>query len=234
VRATFRLVDIARIDHFRGFVACWEIPGGDKTAERGRWVETPGRELFDAIRSVLGELPLIAEDLGVITPEVEKLRDDFGFPGMRVLQFAFSGDSTNIHLPHNYPRNVVVYTGTHDNDTTVGWFHGVNTGSTTRSADEIENERNYCLEYLNSDGTQINWDFIRAAFASVANTAIVPLQDALGLGSEARMNVPNTNLSNWRWRFTEGALSDSLAERLKHLAHSCERNAGPALKDASN
>ena len=234
VRATLRTVDIARIDHFRGFVACWEIPGGDKTAERGRWVETPGRKLFDAIRSELGELPIFAEDLGVITPEVEQLRDECGFPGMRVLQFAFSGDSTNIHLPHNYPRNVVVYTGTHDNDTTVGWFHGVNTGSTTRSADEIENERNYCLEYLNSDGTQINWDFIRAAFASVANTAIVPLQDALGLGSEARMNMPNTNVSNWRWRFTEGALSDSLAERLKHLAQSCERNAGSALKDASN
>ena len=137
-----------RIDHFRGFAACWEIPGGDKTAERGRWVEAPGRELFTAIRKALGELPIIAEDLGVITPDVEALRDDFGFPGMRILQFGFSSDTKNIDLPHNYHRNVVVYTGTHDNDTTVGWFSSVAGEGSTANAEQIEREREFCLKYL--------------------------------------------------------------------------------------
>src|SRR5262249_4239914 len=140
VRAILQIVDIARIDHFRGFAACWEIPGGDQTAERGRWVEVPGKELFSAIRKALGELPIIAEDLGVITPDVEKLRDGFGFPGMRILQFAFSSDQKNIDLPHNYHRNVVVYTGTHDNDTTVGWFNSVAGEGSTRTAEQITAE----------------------------------------------------------------------------------------------
>src|SRR5215472_8435205 len=148
VRATLMTVDIARIDHFRGFAACWEIPGGDTTAERGRWVEVPGRELFTAIRNALGELPIIAEDLGVITPDVERLRDAFGFPGMRILQFAFSSDPKNIDLPHNYHRNVVVYTGTHDNDTTLGWFNSVAGAGSTRSAAQIIAERKLCLKYL--------------------------------------------------------------------------------------
>ena len=217
VRATLKVVDIARVDHFRGFAACWEIPGGDKTAERGQWVETPGRELFTAIRRTLAELPIIAEDLGVITPDVVALRDDFGFPGMRILQFGFGGDAKNIDLPHNYVANVVAYTGTHDNDTTVGWFESVAGEGSTRTAKQIERERQFCLDYLNSDGDEIHWDFIRAVFASVANTAIVPLQDVLGLGTEARMNLPNSTEGNWSWRYRAGALTDTIASRLKQL-----------------
>jgi 4-alpha-glucanotransferase len=217
VRATLSVVDIARVDHFRGFAACWEIPGGDKTAERGQWVEAPGRELFTAIRKTLGELPIIAEDLGVITPDVVALRDDFGFPGMRILQFGFGGDTKNIDLPHNYVANVVAYTGTHDNDTTVGWFESVAGEGSTRTAKQIERERQFCLDYLNSDGAEIHWDFIRAVLASVANTAIVPLQDVLGLGTEARMNLPNSTEGNWSWRYRAGALNDTIATRLKQL-----------------
>ena len=217
VRATLQTVDIARIDHFRGFAACWEIPGGDKTAERGRWVEAPGRELFTAIRKALGELPIIAEDLGVITPDVEKLRDDFGFPGMRILQFAFSGDAKNIDLPHNYHRNLAVYTGTHDNDTTVGWFNSVAGEGSTRTAEQISNERNFCLEYLDTKGQEIHWDFISAVLASVADTAIVPLQDLLGLGTEARMNLPNSMTGNWTWRFQAAALTEAHSDRLRRM-----------------
>jgi 4-alpha-glucanotransferase len=217
VQATLRTVDIVRIDHFRGFVACWEIPGGDKTAERGHWVKAPGRKLFLAIRQALGELPIIAEDLGVITPDVERLRDDLGFPGMRILQFGFSSDAKNIDLPHNYHRNVVVYTGTHDNDTTIGWFNSIAGEGSTRDAKQIEQEREFCLQYLDTDGEEINWDFIRTVLASVANTAMVPLQDLLGLGTEARMNLPNTTSVNWSWRFASDALTDELADRLKTL-----------------
>ncbi|MDQ2921874.1 MAG: 4-alpha-glucanotransferase, partial [Acidobacteriota bacterium] len=218
VRATLQTMDIVRIDHFRGFAACWEIPGGDKTAERGRWVEAPGRELFTAIRGALGELPIIAEDLGVITPDVEALRDDFGFPGMRILQFAFSSDSKNHDLPHNYHRNVVVYTGTHDNDTTVGWFSSVAGEGSTRTAEQVEDERKFCMQYLNTDGKEIHWDFIRAVLRTVANTAVVPLQDLLGLGTEARMNLPNSTEGNWAWRFDPYALTDELAQRLRELS----------------
>jgi len=217
VKATLKLVDIVRVDHFRGFAASWEIPGGDKTAERGRWVEAPGRELFAAIRDALGDLPIIAEDLGVITPDVEKLRDDFHFPGMRILQFAFSSDTKNIDLPHNYHKNLVVYTGTHDNDTTVGWFQSVAGEGSTRTAKQINRERKFCMRYLNTEGEEIQWDFIRAVLASVANTAIVPLQDLLGLGTEARMNLPNSTEGNWSWRFKENALTDKVATRLREL-----------------
>src|ERR1041384_1160949 len=184
ISAMLHEFDILRIDHFRGFAASCEIPGGDKTAERGRWVEAPGRELFTAIKDALGELPIIAEDLGVITPDVEALRDDFGFPGMRILQFAFGGDAKNIDLPHNYHRNLVAYTGTHDNDTTVGWFNSEAGAGSTRTAEQIERERNFCLKYLHTQGREIHWDFIRTAFASVTNTALVPLQDVLGCGHE--------------------------------------------------
>ena len=208
VSATLKTVDLVRIDHFRGFAACWEIPAGDQTAEHGQWVAAPGIQLFRAIRKALGEVPIIAEDLGVITPDVEKLRDDFGFPGMRVLQFGF-GDAkaSNVNLPHNYPRNVVAYTGTHDNDTTAGWFNDL----------QLENEREFCLDYLNSDAKEIHWDSIRAVLASVAQTAIIPLQDLLGLGSEARMNLPNSTEGNWRWRYRRGALTDELAKKLRRL-----------------
>jgi len=217
VSATLETFDIARIDHFRGFAACWEIPGGDKTAERGRWVTAPGRELFTAIREALGQVPIIAEDLGVITPDVEALRDDFGFPGMRILQFGFSSDTKNIDLPHNYHKNVVVYTGTHDNDTAVGWFSSVAGEGSTRDAQQIEREREFCLKYLNTAGVEIHWDFIRTVLASVANTAVVPLQDVLGLGTGARMNLPNSTEGNWAWRFKAGALTEGISERLRGL-----------------
>jgi 4-alpha-glucanotransferase len=206
IHAALETFDIARMDHFRGFAAAWEIPGEDTTAERGRWVDAPGRELFTAVRNELGELPIIAEDLGVITPDVEKLRDDFNFPGMRVLQFAFSSDAKNNSLPHNHHQHLVVYTGTHDNDTTVGWFTSLEAA-----------EREFCLKYLNTTGTEIHWDFIRALFASVANTAIVPMQDVLGLGTEARMNLPNSTEGNWSWRLKEQSLTSELAERLRKL-----------------
>ncbi|HEY6119744.1 MAG TPA: 4-alpha-glucanotransferase, partial [Pyrinomonadaceae bacterium] len=217
VKATLQLVDIVRVDHFRGFAASWEIPGGDKTAERGRWVEAPGRELFTAIRDALGDLPIIAEDLGVITPDVEKLRDDFQFPGMRILQFAFSSDTSNIDLPHNYHKNLVVYTGTHDNDTAVGWFQSVAGEGSTRTATQINRERKFCTRYLNTDGAEIHWDFVRAVLASVANTAVVPLQDLLGLGTEARMNLPNSMEGNWSWRLKANVLTDKVGARLKQL-----------------
>jgi 4-alpha-glucanotransferase len=217
-RASLKMFDLVRVDHFRGFAACWEIPAGDKTAERGKWVEAPGRELFKSVQDALGYLPVIAEDLGVITPDVEQLRDDFGFPGMRVLQFAFSGDSSNHDLPHNYIRNVVAYTGTHDNNTTVGWFNSVAGKESTRTAEEVESEREFCKKYLNTNADEVHWDFIRAAYSSVGNTAIVPLQDVLGLGAEARMNLPNSSERNWRWRFKSGALTPKIALRLKGLA----------------
>lgn len=216
LRATLQVVDIVRVDHFRGFAACWEIPAGDKTAERGRWVEVPGREIFTILKSDFGELPIIAEDLGVITPDVEALRNDFGFPGMRILQFAFR-NSTNTDLPHNYVHNTVVYTGTHDNDTAVGWFNSKAGAGSTRDAAQIERERRFCLQYLHSAGEEIHWDFIRAAMASVADTAIIPLQDVLGLGSEARMNLPASTEGNWRWRFRQDALTGDLKKRLKQI-----------------
>lgn len=217
VRAALNVVDIVRVDHFRGFAACWEIPGGDKTAERGQWVEAPGRELFTAIRNALGDLPIIAEDLGVITPDVTALRDDFGFPGMRILQFGFGSDTKNIDLPHNYAPNVVAYTGTHDNDTTVGWFQSVAGEGSTRTAKQIKREHTFCLNYLNTNGKEIHWDFVRAVLASVANTAIVPLQDVLGLGRDARMNLPNSSAGNWAWRYQAGALTERTENRLKDL-----------------
>jgi len=229
-RAMLSLVDIIRIDHFRGFAAYWEIPGGDKTAERGQWVLAPGRELFQAIKSELGTLPIIAEDLGFITPDVIELRDEFDFPGMRILQFAFSSDATNKDLPHNYVRNTVVYTGTHDNDTAVGWFQSdPASASSVRSAEQIERERRFCLDYLDTEGSEINWDFIRAVYAAVGDTALVPLQDALGLSSEARMNIPATMSGNWAWRFRNGAPDENLAARLRRLAELYGRH--PVMRD---
>lgn len=217
-RAMFALFDIARVDHFRGFAACWEIPAGDTTAERGKWVKTRGRELFASVRRTLGEVPIIAEDLGVITSDVNELRDDLGFPGMRVLQFGFGGDpKENIDLPHNYVRNVVAYTGTHDNDTAVGWFNSAAGEGSIRSASEIEKQRRFCLDYLHTSGEEIHWDFIRAVWASVADRSVAPLQDVLGLGNEARMNLPNSSAGNWSWRYKPDALSKDAALRLREL-----------------
>jgi len=222
VRFALSHFDLTRVDHFRGFVACWEVPADEATAEHGEWVTAPGRELFMALTQELGDLPIIAEDLGVITRAVESLRAEFGFPGMRVLQFAFSSDEENIHLPDNYPRDVVVYTGTHDNDTTVGWFAGLD--DETEMRDAKKTEREFCLEYLHSDGREIHWDIIRAALSSIADTAIIPLQDVLGLGSEARMNLPASESGNWTWRLKAGTLTDPLAHRLKALAQNSGRN----------
>jgi 4-alpha-glucanotransferase len=217
MRATLRLVDIVRMDHFRGFAACWEIPAEDETAENGKWVDVPGRELFDALKNRLGEMPVIAEDLGTITPDVHALRHELGFPGMRVLQFAFGGDPRDTHLPHNYDHDTVVYTGTHDNDTVAGWFNAEPGEGSTQDAAQIERERELCLKYLNTDGEKINWDFIRAALASVADISIIQLQDVLGLDSSGRMNVPASEQGNWGWRFKPGALNEELSDRLKDM-----------------
>ena len=203
---TLKLVDVIRMDHFIGFSRNWEVPGGDKTAENGRWNEVPGRELFLTLRERLGELPLIAEDLGSMTPAVEKLRDDFVFPGMHILQYAFGGDANNGDLPHNYIRNSVAYTGTHDNDTIAGWY---------RSASK--NERIFCCEYTGSNGRNIHWDLIRTVWASVADTAIVPMQDIFGLGSESRMNTPATASGNWSWRLGDDVFSKDVATKLLDL-----------------
>jgi 4-alpha-glucanotransferase len=200
-------VDIIRIDHFRGFEAYWAVPQGEETAMNGEWIEAPGVAFFEVIKQKLGKLPILAEDLGIITPEVEALRDQFEFPGMKVLQFAFGSDPGNPFLPFNYPRNAVVYTGTHDNDTTVGWFNTTN-----------DYEKQNLLLYLGSispDG--INWDLIRLALSSIANQAIIPLQDVLGLGNEARMNYPSTAEGNWEWRYQREVLTKELSDRLKIL-----------------
>jgi 4-alpha-glucanotransferase len=217
VRFTLKTVDIIRVDHFRGFVGAWEVPGGDKTAENGSWSQVPGKDLFAALKNEFGELPMMAEDLGVITPEVEDLRDSFGFPGMRILQYAFGGDPKNRDLPHNYIQNCVAYTGTHDNDTTVGWFHSKAGAGSTRDASQIDRESEFCREYLKSDGSEIHWDFIRAVWASVADTAIAPMQDLLGLGNDARMNLPATDAGNWNWRFRKDDLTEEIAARLRRL-----------------
>jgi len=218
IQATLSLVDIVRIDHFRGFEKYWEVPVGDTTARKGRWVPGAGPALFEAIKKALGNVPIVAEDLGYITPEVDALREQFGFPGMRVLQFAFGNDpKADDYRPHNYPRNCVVYTGTHDNNTTIGWFKEDVLGDTTQSREAREAEKRLALKYMGSDGREINWDFIRLALMSVADTAIIPLQDVLGLGSEARMNRPATNAGNWIWRFTWNMLTDELKARLRDL-----------------
>ena len=218
LRAVRLQVDIIRLDHFRGFETYWEVPAAEATAVNGRWMPGPGAALFEAAQQKLGQLPLIAEDLGMITQEVIALRDRLGFPGIRVLQFAFGDDcADNIHRPHTYPRNCVAYTGTHDNNTTVGWFKGDDIGATTQTAEERQRERQRALEYLGTDGREIHWGFIRAVFQSAADTAIVPLQDVLGLGSEARMNIPGRAGGNWRWRFAADMLTDEIKARLQEV-----------------
>lgn len=205
IRATLCLVDIVRIDHFRGFAGCWEIPGGALTAERGRWVPGPGANLFHAIRSALGDLPIIAEDLGEITPDVVELRDMFNLPGMKILQFGFSGPD-NLFLPHHYTSNCVVYTGTHDNDTTLGWY---------LSAAPVE--RDFYHRYINRDNADVPGDMLRAIWGSVAVFAVAPLQDFLRLGTEARMNFPGKVGGFWSWRMDEGTLSDKLKNYIREL-----------------
>jgi 4-alpha-glucanotransferase len=212
VRAALRLVDVVRIDHFRGLESYYEIPAGAPDATGGRWVQAPGAALLESLRSDLGALPFIAEDLGLITPEVDALRDRFSLPGMRVLQFAFmSEDGADPHKPHNYVPNAVAYTGTHDNDTLRGWL------AAERPTRELRAERMRALRYVGARGRDAHWAFVRAVQASVARTAIVPVQDVLGLGSEARLNTPARAEGNWSWRLGEGALTRRLADRLREL-----------------
>jgi 4-alpha-glucanotransferase len=222
MEAILNVVDIVRIDHFRGFVAYWEIPASEPTAIRGRWVPGPQARLFDALKEALGSLPIWAEDLGVITPEVIGLREQFGFPGMKILQFAFDQEALhasfgeydrNPFLPHNYTPNFVVYTGTHDNDTTLGWFENC-----------TEQERQRAMAYLGCDATEFNWSLIRAAMASVAQTAIIPLQDILGLGPKARMNLPGTSTNNWTWRYRDRMLVMDASEKLGTITTLYERS----------
>ena len=224
-RALLALVDRVRIDHFRGFEASWEVPHDSPTAILGEWVKGPGASLFEAMGAAFHaeHLPFVAENLGVITPEVEALRAQFGLPGMAILQFAFGNDPHAPDFkPHNYPRDLVAYTGTHDNDTTAGWWAGTDEHS-TRSAAEIEHEREYSCRYLGTDGHEPHWAFVRAVLASVADTAIVPAQDLLGLGSEARMNRPGTLSGNWRWRLAPGQLTGDIAHRLAGMTEIYDR-----------
>ncbi len=214
LRATFARFDMVRIDHFRGFVSFWEIPAHEPTAVNGRWVKGPGLELFTALESRIGSMAIIAEDLGIITDEVTDLRRLLGFPGMRVAQFGFDEESnTAIHHPSNYPPDVVAYTGTHDNDTTVGWFWGADQRHDRR---RLNRNRRRLLALAGSRGQDINWDLIRIVFESAADTAVVPVQDLLGLGSEARMNTPGREEGNWIWRMTN-RLSPELSERLQQM-----------------
>lgn len=211
-RQMFELFDAIRVDHFRGFDEYWEVPATEKTAVNGRWVACPGEKLFKTIKKELGDLPIIAEDLGVMTEGVENLRDQFAFPGMKILQFAFDSDSTNDYLPHNFSQNCVVYTGTHDNDTTIGWY---------LSAPEVEKHR--AREYTRSDGSEIQWELIRLGMLSVADQAIFPLQDFMNLDASHRMNIPGTAENNWLWRYKTDMLESVDRDRIKDLVNLSNR-----------
>lgn len=212
-RWTLQMVDIVRVDHFRGFSAYWQVPASEPTAVKGRWVKVPGKDLFRSLQRELGELPIVAEDLGIITPDVTRLRKGLGFPGMRVLQFAFDGDPDNLYLPYNYEPDTVVYTGTHDNDTLVGWFSGLS-----------EEEKPRVYDYIGREDISVPWEMIRLAYASVARLAIVPLQDWLGLGSEARMNQPGRESGNWQWRCRREHLHEGLAHAMAKMCAVYGRN----------
>ena len=206
MKSAFQLFDFIRLDHFRGFVAYWEVRYGKLTAEIGRWVPGPAANLFDAIQNKLGDLPIIAEDLGVITPDVVALRDKYGLPGMKIFQFAFTNDPKDPFLPHNYPGHCVAYTGTHDNDTARGWYESA-----------PEKERDFCRRYIARSGQDISWDMIRVVWSSVAIMALAPMQDLLNLGNEARMNFPSRASGNWFWRMTPNALTPQLLARVKEV-----------------
>jgi 4-alpha-glucanotransferase len=216
LRRTFELYDLARIDHFRGFVAYWAVPRGARDARGGRWRRGPGRGVFDAATRKLGELPVIAEDLGVITPAVERLRDSLGYPGMVVLQFGFDPDDPNgPHRPENHVENRVAYTGTHDHDTVRGWWEGID--------DATRAEADRAIDAAGVREPEPHWSLIRLAFASPARVAMVQAQDVLGLGSEARMNRPGTASGSWRWRLEDGALTRELARRLREATGAAGR-----------
>jgi 4-alpha-glucanotransferase len=213
LRAVLNLVDIVRLDHFRGFAGYWEVSARAKTAVKGRWVPGPGQAFFQAVANNLGELPIIAEDLGVITPDVVEIRDRFNLPGMKIIQFSFHGDPEEPFLPHNHIENCVLYTGTHDNDTSCGWYARIN-----------EKERDFYRRYLGRDGHDVAWDFIRACWSSVAVFALAPMQDLLNLGNEARMNYPGNPSGNWSWRMPDDALSESVRNRLMEFNYLYSRS----------
>ncbi len=203
----YQLYDVVRIDHFRGFDEYYFIPYGDGTAEFGHWEKGPGYDIFKVMKEKLGKKAVIAEDLGFLTPSVLKLVKKTGYPGMKILQFAFDSREESDYLPHNYTNNSVVYTGTHDNDTTLGWYHSLN-----------KHDKAFAKRYLNiKSGKEVHWEFIRAALASVSDTAIIPMQDYLGLGAEARINIPSTLGNNWKWRMSDGQLTEELAEKIRKM-----------------
>jgi 4-alpha-glucanotransferase len=213
LKAILDYVDLIRVDHFRGFQAFWAVKAGETTAMNGEWVEAPGAELFETVRQELGTLPILAEDLGLITPEVEELRDKFEFPGMKILHFAFGSDNHNPYLPFNYVPNCLVYTGTHDNDTTVGWYNRIS---------DYERERlHQYVGCISPEGIQ--WTMIRLALMSVANQAVIPLQDVLGYGSDCRMNTPGKSEGNWGWRYQPGVLTDEVRYWLRSLTELSNR-----------
>jgi 4-alpha-glucanotransferase len=230
-RGTFHLYDALRIDHFRGFEAFWEVPATEKTAVNGRWVKAPGEKLFRTVTAALGEMEIIAENLGVITPEVEALRMKFNYPGMAILQFAFGieGNAAN-YRPHNLERQVVAYTGTHDNDTTVGWWNSSG-GDSTRSEEDIRKEKEFVEQYLGDSNESIEWRMMRALFGSVAQIAVVPMQDILGLGSESRMNRPGVATGNWSWRMLPNEFSQDLIQRLRVLMETYDRVPQPPKEE---
>jgi 4-alpha-glucanotransferase len=215
MRALLAHVDVIRLDHFRGFCAAWHVPAGAVTAQSGQWIPGPGADFFDAVQRTLGQLPFVAEDLGLITPDVVALRDRFHLPGTRVLQFAFDGNPNNPHLPHAYPHNTVAYTGTHDNDTTCGWY-----------ATLPETQRRVLWAYLQrpqADGQEIAWNLIGLAWSSPASLAMAPLQDVLNLGTEARMNVPGKAAGSWGWRCTADLIDVPAFHRLRDLTAESKR-----------
>jgi 4-alpha-glucanotransferase len=216
---SLEMMDIVRLDHFRGFSGYWEVKAGMPTAEEGRWVQGPGSSFFEEIEKKLGKLPIIAEDLGVITPDVTKMRDRFNFPSMRVLQFAFSSDANNPFLPHNYPDNCVAFTGTHDNTPSRSWYQNAST-----------KEREFCRQYLKSNAKHIAWDMIRAIWASAAIFTFAPMQDFLELGNKARMNFPGVLGNNWNWRIHPNAMRDSLALKIKEINTLFSRSNNPCLE----
>lgn len=222
LRSNLRRFDALRLDHFIGFHRYWEIPPHSSNAREGRFVEAPGHDFFEKARLALGELPFIAEDLGIVTPEVERLRDAFELPGMRVLAFAFA-DGAQAYLPHHFHRRCVVYTGTHDNDTLVGFLDSAARAHAPELRAQLTRERERALAYAGSDGREPHWDLIRMALASVADTAIFPIQDVLGQGSEARMNVPGTPQGNWGYRVPAELLSSGVAAKLSRLTETYER-----------
>lgn len=209
LQAMLEQVDIIRIDHFRAFAAFWAVPAGHETAMNGEWVDAPGEAFFETVEKELGQLPFLAEDLGLIDEDVEALRDKFDLPGMKILQFAFGGDHKNPYLPFNIDTNFVVYTGTHDNDTTVGWF--------TQATDYEKQRLAAYIGAFNPDS--VHWSMIRLAMSSTANQSVIPLQDILGLGSQARMNTPGVGTGNWEWRYSQAMLTPTMCEQLKQMTH---------------